>query len=95
MKIYPFRASYPNAELISSADAFLGAVSKEYINYKNAGFFIKRKQKALFIYRITGKQTFTGIIAGNDILLVGISITHYLNIPLNFPTQQKAILFGQ
>lgn len=67
MKIYPFRASYPNAELISSADAFLGAVSKEYINYKNAGFFIKRKQKALFIYRITGKQTFTGIIAGNDI----------------------------
>lgn len=67
MKIYPFRASYPNAELISSSDAFLGAVSKEYINYKNAGFFITRKKKALFIYRITGKQTFTGIIAGNDI----------------------------
>ena len=67
VKIYPFSASYPNAELISSADAFFGAVSKEYIQYKNAGFFIKRKKKALFIYRITGKQTFTGIIAGNDI----------------------------
>jgi uncharacterized protein (DUF1015 family) len=67
MKIYPFSASYPNGELISSADAFFSAVSKEYTNYKNAGFFINQSKKAFFIYRITGIQTFTGIIAGNDI----------------------------
>ena len=67
MKIYPFRASYPNAELISSADSFFSSVSKEYINYKNAGFFIDSKKKALFIYRIQGIKVYTGIIAANDI----------------------------
>lgn len=67
MKIYPFKASYPNMDLIASTDSFFDNVSKEYINFKNAGFFDKSNEKAVYIYRIIGSKTYTGIICSNDI----------------------------
>ncbi len=62
MKIYPFKASYPNMDLIASTDSFFDNVSKEYINFKNAGFFDKSNEKAVYIYRIISNKTYTGII---------------------------------
>ncbi|MBK8628107.1 MAG: DUF1015 domain-containing protein [Saprospiraceae bacterium] len=67
MKIYPFKASYPNLDLIASPDSFFDNVSKEYINYKSAGFFEKTDQKAIYIYRISALKTYTGIICSNQI----------------------------
>lgn len=67
MKIYPFKASYPNLDLIASPDSFFQAVSKEYTNFRNAGFFETSSGKALYIYRIEGVNTYTGIIGSNEI----------------------------
>ncbi len=67
MNIYPFSALYPNGDLIPSPDSFFSAAGKEYINFRNSGFFIGNMEKAIFIYRIEGEKKYTGIIAGNDI----------------------------
>jgi uncharacterized protein (DUF1015 family) len=67
MKIYPFNASYPNLDLIASPDSFFQNVSKEFINFRQAGFFEKSPQKAIYIYRISGENTYTGIICSNEI----------------------------
>lgn len=68
MRIFPFVASQPNMELISSPDSFFDNVSKEYIQYRDSGFFIKDSEPCIFIYRInTLDQQYTGIIATNDI----------------------------
>lgn len=68
MTINPFKASYPNKDLLASPDSFFNTVSKEYANYKHAGFFKASHQKALYIYQISGTKTYTGIIASNDII---------------------------
>jgi uncharacterized protein (DUF1015 family) len=67
MKLFPFKASYPNMELIAAADTFLNTISKEFIQYKNAGFFSHLEKKALYIYRIQGARSYTGIIGSNEI----------------------------
>jgi len=67
MNIYPFKASYPNTDLIASPESFFDTVSAEFVNFRHAGFFASKAEKALFIYRIKGAKTFTGIIASNDI----------------------------
>jgi uncharacterized protein (DUF1015 family) len=67
MKIYPFKALYPNTDLIASPESFFDAAGKEFIDFRNAGFFTVCPQKAIFIYRIDGENSHTGIIASNDI----------------------------
>jgi len=67
MKLFPFKASFPNMELIAAPDIFFDTVSKEYINYRDAGFFSQSDKKALYIYRIDGNQSYTGIIGSNEI----------------------------
>jgi uncharacterized protein (DUF1015 family) len=67
MNIYPFKASYPNTDLIASPESFFDTVSAEFVNFRHSGFFASHVEEALFIYRIQGSKTFTGIIASNDI----------------------------
>ncbi len=67
MNIYPFKALYPNTDLIASPESFFDTVSAEFVNFRHAGFFTTKTEDALFIYRIKGKKTFTGIIASNGI----------------------------
>lgn len=67
MNIYPFKASYPNTDLITSPESFFDTVSAEFVNFRQSGFFTSDSEKSLFIYRIQGVKTYTGIIASNDI----------------------------
>ncbi len=68
MLIYSFRASYPNVDLISSVDFYLGDVGKNYHHYKSMGFFKKLEEKAIFIYEIIAHgQRYIGIVAANDV----------------------------
>ena len=68
MLIYSFRASYPNIDLISSVDFYLGDVGKNYHHYKSMGFFKKLEEKAIFIYEIIAHdQRYIGIVAANDV----------------------------
>lgn len=68
MLIYSFRASYPNFDLISSVDFYLGDVGKNYNHYKSIGFFKKLTDKAIFIYRIDAHgKAYTGVVAANDL----------------------------
>jgi uncharacterized protein (DUF1015 family) len=67
MKLFPFKASFPNMELIASPDTFFDKVSKEYMHYREAGFFSQSDKKALYIYQIAGAQSYTGIIGSNEI----------------------------
>jgi uncharacterized protein (DUF1015 family) len=68
MNIYPFKAHYPNQQLISSPDKFFNTVSAEYIQYKEGGFFVSARNKSMYIYRIDGPDyKHTGLIVSNDI----------------------------
>lgn len=68
MLIYSFRASYPNFDLISSVDFYLGDVGKNYNHYKSIGFFKKMPEKAIFIYRIHAHgKVYNGVVAANDL----------------------------
>ncbi|MBC7884790.1 MAG: DUF1015 domain-containing protein [Saprospiraceae bacterium] len=65
MNIYPFKASFPNIDLIASPESFFETVSNEFPNFMNSGFFTSMNEEAIFIYRIYGKRSFTGIIASS------------------------------
>jgi uncharacterized protein (DUF1015 family) len=68
MKILPFKAIYPNLNLITSPDLFFGSVKNDYTVQVKSGFFKKDNHEAIYIYKITSQHgTHTGIIACNDI----------------------------
>ncbi len=68
MRIKPFKAVYPNLEIIASVDAFFGRVKYEYPDYKKEGFFNKIEEEAFYIYRISRPgRNHTGLIACCDI----------------------------
>jgi uncharacterized protein (DUF1015 family) len=68
MRIRPFRAVYPNLDIINSADTFFGRVKYEYPDYKKEGFFNKIDEKAIYIYRLSKPdRNYTGLIACSDI----------------------------
>jgi len=68
MNIYPFKALYPNQQLIPSPDEFFKTVSNDYIQYKEANFFHLVQHKGIFIYQISGVgYEFCGLIVSNDI----------------------------
>ena len=39
MKIFPFKAIYPNVDLIASTDSFFSTVRDDYVQYYQNGFF--------------------------------------------------------
>jgi len=68
MKIYPFKAIYPNTDLIASADSFFNTARNEYTQYYANGFFREFDQPAYYILEIRGKdRSHTGLIACLDV----------------------------
>lgn len=68
MQILPFKADYPNKALIASPESFFRDVSREYINFRNSGFFLRCNVPAIYIYEISAnKHVYTGIVTGNDV----------------------------
>jgi len=68
MRIEPFQAVFPNFDYITSVDAFFDSVKIEYPQYRQAGFFNKASQEALYVYEIgRAGRTHTGLICCVDI----------------------------
>jgi uncharacterized protein (DUF1015 family) len=63
MKIYPFKAIYPNLELIASPDSFFGAVRENYPELYKYGFFHHSGENAFYIIEIVlGDKMHTGLL---------------------------------
>jgi len=63
MKIFPFKAIYPNLELIASPDSFFGAVRENYIELYQYGFFHHSDDTAFYILDIQmGDRVHTGLL---------------------------------
>lgn len=68
MKLIPFKAVYPNLDLIASSDSFFGTVKSKFIEYKKSGFFKKAEEESIFVYRLrTLISDHIGIVACTDI----------------------------
>lgn len=69
MNIFPFRAFYPEEDLIASVDSFLSKVKYQYREFAENGFFRRADQKAFYIYEIKSKsgKSHRGIIAAADL----------------------------
>lgn len=68
MKIKPFKAIYPNLELVSSPESFFGTVKHDYPEYVQNGFFNQRPREAFYVYEIvTANSSHLGIITAVDI----------------------------
>ena len=73
MHLFPFKAIYPNLDLIASPDTFFANVRVEYPTYRKHGFFRECKDESLYIYRIVDpSRNYTGIVTC-------VSIHDYLN----------------
>ncbi len=68
MKIIPFQALYPNADLIASPDSFFGSVREDYSEFYKSGFFKQADAPAYYIVEIrTPSRSYAGIIVCLDI----------------------------
>ncbi|MDF1697785.1 MAG: DUF1015 family protein [Saprospiraceae bacterium] len=68
MKLLPFKAVYPNLDLIASSDSFFGTVKSQFVDYKKSGFFKKSESESIFVYRLKTKSTIhIGIVGCTDI----------------------------
>ncbi len=68
MKLIPFKAVYPNLDLIASSESFFGTVKHQFVEYKKSGFFKKSNSESIFVYRLqTRLSVHRGIIACTDI----------------------------
>lgn len=68
MKIFPFEAIYPNADLIASPDSFFGSVRNDYSEFYKNGFFHHSEVTAYYILEITTEiKTHLGIVACLDL----------------------------
>jgi len=79
MKLIPFKAVYPNLDLIASSDSFFGTVKSQFVEYQKSGFFKKSDSESIFIYRLETKlSVHTGIVACTDIadILAGKVLKH-------------------
>ena len=67
MKLHPFKAQYPNLEIIPSPDAFLGSAKQQYPDFVLNGFYQQLDQEAFYIYGIeqNGREHY-GLLAGVD-----------------------------
>lgn len=68
MTIQPFRAVYPNFDLIASPDAFFDTVKEEFPGYWSNGFFLQDDVAALFVYEIKAPgKSHVGLIASMNV----------------------------
>ncbi len=68
MKIFPFRALYPNLDLIASSDTFFASIKYQYPECYMNGFYNKSEEPGLYIYEIEDKEyTYLGILGCLDI----------------------------
>jgi len=68
MKLIPFKAVYPNLDLIASSESFFGTVKSQYVDYKKSGFFKTQESPSIFVYRLeTSYSIHKGIVACTDI----------------------------
>lgn len=68
MKIYPFRAIYPNIDQVASPDAFFSTVRDDYTKYFEKGFFSQASRDAFYILEIKkGKNIHRGLIVALDV----------------------------
>ncbi len=68
MHILPFKALYPNMELIPSPDYFFATVREEFPEYHESGFFHQCEAESLYIYQIhTARRDYLGLVACVDL----------------------------
>ena len=68
MKLIPFKAVYPNLDLIASSESFFGTVKSQYVEYMKSGFFKKSESESIFVYKLdTLLSSHIGIVACTDI----------------------------
>ena len=68
MKLIPFKAVYPNLDLITSSESFFGTVKSQFVEYKKSGFFKKSETESIFVYKLdTLISSHIGIVACTDI----------------------------
>ena len=68
MKIQPFRALYPNLEVISSPDTFFGTVKYDFADHFANGFFRDVGEEAFFLSEIQNPSgTHLSLVASVDI----------------------------
>ena len=83
MKIYPFKAIYPNLEQIDSPDLFFGKVKNKFNRLYQDQYFFEDGRDHLFVYQIsTNKLSYTGLLACIDIkeYISGNILRHELTI---------------
>ena len=69
MNIKPFRAAYPDGDLIASVDSFLSNVKYRYHEFARNGFFQRSEKDALFAYEIISRSGLAhrGLVASADL----------------------------
>ncbi|MEO5907107.1 MAG: DUF1015 domain-containing protein, partial [Saprospiraceae bacterium] len=68
MKIFPFKAIFPNVDLIASSDSFFSTVRDDFTQYLDNGFFHQAAESAYYILEIrTGKKVQSGLVVALDI----------------------------
>ncbi len=98
MKILPFKAIYPNFELISSPDIFFDMVKHNYPEYVKNGFFHSTVQKSVYIFEIKSrKRTHIGLLACVDIdsYRKGEIVKHELTLASKEQTMTNLLLQRQ
>lgn len=96
MKIYPFKASYPERDLIADIDSFLGKVKQQYREFADSGFFNTDPTPSLFLYSIKDRngKNHTGILAsaGLEEYQLGNIVVHEHTIADKEQQQMELIL---
>jgi uncharacterized protein (DUF1015 family) len=95
MKIFPFKAIYPNLELIASPDSFFGAVRENYNELYTYGFFHHSDESAFYILEIKmGDKMHTGLLACLNIqdYTKGRIVRHEQTIASSEQTMLKLLL---
>lgn len=99
MKIYPFKAIYPQSNLLASVDSFLGTVKMKFPEFVQSGYFQKHKKEGLYLYKISKNETdHIGLISSTDIneITKGNILKHENTLPqkeqetMNYILQRQA-----
>ena len=68
MNIYPFKASHPREELITSPKSFFSTIKLQYREYKENNIYKDIDKKCLFVYEIkTETDTHLGLLTMTDV----------------------------
>lgn len=79
MNIKPFKALYPNLNLVPSPKSFFDVMKKEFPHYLRNGFFKRTKTPHLYLYKIENKHSSSyGLICSTDVndITEGLVLKH-------------------